>query len=269
LYADEYKSHQNLLGKLAKNSHDSGEAVFCVSDKKTNNSDDFIADFDVDIEHKIIKFIDSIKLKKQFGRIIIEAPQNSFDGLDSLIELLHNKLLESMHGKWTRRDYKFKTTDFKNFFDFFMLIPISSVNADRMQYLVNKFSKTVVLGDNTIFFWNGKAEARTISKNIKEEFVKNNLNHIIPMLLFEKPSCGYDLIKKIFENYAVSVPQSTVYTILYSLQKKGIINVKKLDDNKTKVFYLADAEEAKNELVSFTDFIKLFLNLNPICNLKD
>lgn len=70
-----------------------------------------------------------------------------------------------------------------------------------------------------------------------EDIVKNHLEIIILKLLSDRPMCGYDLIKEIFEKYNVLLSQGTVYPFLYSLKKDGIVNIKFMKGNmRTKIY---------------------------------
>ncbi|MCE8426112.1 MAG: helix-turn-helix transcriptional regulator [Candidatus Methanoperedens sp.] len=61
-----------------------------------------------------------------------------------------------------------------------------------------------------------------------EDIVKNHLEIIILSLLLEKPRCGYDLIKEIIARYNVMISQGTVYPLLYSLKREGIIHMESM-----------------------------------------
>ena len=84
--------------------------------------------------------------------------------------------------------------------------------------LANKFKKFI---DNM--------DMESFKKNVSnscvcmEEIVKSHLEIILLKMLSEKPMCGIDIIKEIFMKYNVLLSQGTVYSILYSLKKDGII----------------------------------------------
>lgn len=65
----------------------------------------------------------------------------------------------------------------------------------------------------------------------RPDIVKSHLEIIILSLLFEKPMCGYDLIKRIFEKYNVLLSQGTVYPFLYSMKEEGILHAEFMKGN--------------------------------------
>ncbi len=80
------------------------------------------------------------------------------------------------------------------------------------------------------------AEQPKLNSNI-QNVVKSHLDVIILSLLSEKPMCGYDLIKEIFEKYNVFLSQGTVYPLLYSLKDEGIVQAEFMKGNmRTKMY---------------------------------
>ncbi len=64
-----------------------------------------------------------------------------------------------------------------------------------------------------------------VSADSLEELVKKNLEIIILAMLQEKSMCGYDIIKKIYEDYNILMSQGAVYPLLYTLKEGGILQV--------------------------------------------
>ena len=69
---------------------------------------------------------------------------------------------------------------------------------------------------------------------VVDETVKKVLEPVVLSLL-KKPVSGYDILHRIQEQYNVSIPQSRIYTLLYTLQKKGYLSVS--SSGKSKVYY--------------------------------
>ncbi|GEM_PF-2100134 len=70
-----------------------------------------------------------------------------------------------------------------------------------------------------------------------ESIVKSHLEIIVLSLLYERPMCGYDLIKEIFKKYNVLLSQGTIYPFLYSLKEEGILKIGFMKgDMRTKIY---------------------------------
>lgn len=77
-----------------------------------------------------------------------------------------------------------------------------------------------------------------VSQETTETFAKNNLEIITLYLLSKKPMCGYDMIKTISQQFHCFLSQGTVYPLLYSLEKEGILKVER--NVKTKIYSLTE-----------------------------
>lgn len=62
-----------------------------------------------------------------------------------------------------------------------------------------------------------------ITSQAIEKFVKNDLELIILALIMNKPMCGLDIIKSINKSFNVLLSPGTVYPLLHSLKKKGLL----------------------------------------------
>jgi DNA-binding PadR family transcriptional regulator len=73
-----------------------------------------------------------------------------------------------------------------------------------------------------------------------ENIVKSHLEIIVLSLLYERPMCGYDLIKEIFARYNVFLSQGTIYPLLYSMKEEGIVQAGfTKGDMRTKIYSFA------------------------------
>ncbi len=73
-----------------------------------------------------------------------------------------------------------------------------------------------------------------------EHFVKRHLETIVYSMLLERPMCGYDIIKTIYQRYYTSLSQGTVYSLLYSLEAKGFLSVTKAESQRSKLYVLTE-----------------------------
>jgi DNA-binding PadR family transcriptional regulator len=67
-----------------------------------------------------------------------------------------------------------------------------------------------------------KSEARVIKK-MHERLIKNFLDTIIMTELQNGPISGYDAISYIHTKYSFLVSSGTVYSLLYSLERNGLV----------------------------------------------
>jgi CheY-like chemotaxis protein len=94
-----------------------------------------------------------------------------------------------------------------------------------------------------------------------EDIVKSHLEIIILKILYERPMCGFELIKEIFMRYNVMLSQGTVYPFLYSLKEEGIVNVGFMKGNlRTKIYSASQEgkqiiEKRINEFIDAEEYI--------------
>lgn len=65
-----------------------------------------------------------------------------------------------------------------------------------------------------------------ISKEAMEDIVKKNLDAIVLSIVQQEPMCGYDIIKTISSQFHVFLSQGTIYPLLHSLERDGILETK-------------------------------------------
>ena len=70
-----------------------------------------------------------------------------------------------------------------------------------------------------------------------DEIVKKSLEPVVLSFL-GKPISGYDVIHEIHNRYKVLVPQARIYSLLYSLQKKGYLEMR--TSGKSKLYFPTD-----------------------------
>lgn len=74
----------------------------------------------------------------------------------------------------------------------------------------------------TIIVDGGKLEGR-ILKKVHERIIKNFMGIIILAELRNRPLSGYDVISFIHNKFRLIVSSGTVYSLLYSLERNGLI----------------------------------------------
>ncbi|MGC8816839.1 MAG: helix-turn-helix transcriptional regulator [Candidatus Hadarchaeum sp.] len=81
-------------------------------------------------------------------------------------------------------------------------------------------------------------ELELAPKESLEHFVKRHLETIVLSMLTEHPMCGYDVIKTIYQRYYTSLSQGTVYSLLYSMEARGLVTVMKTESQRSKLYVL-------------------------------
>ncbi len=98
-------------------------------------------------------------------------------------------------------------------------------------------------------------EDRTLNlKTSIENIVKSNIEVVVLSMLSEKSMSGYDIIKEIFSKYDVFLSQGTVYPLLYSLKKDGILQAEfRKGDMRSKIYRptVEGAEIIENKIEGF------------------
>jgi DNA-binding PadR family transcriptional regulator len=79
-----------------------------------------------------------------------------------------------------------------------------------------------------------------VSKETIEQCVKKSFDVIVLSMLLRGPTCGFDVIKALVQNFGVLLSQGTVYPYLYSMEDKGYVKTEIESDNKTKVYRLTE-----------------------------
>ncbi|MCW4034182.1 MAG: PadR family transcriptional regulator [Candidatus Bathyarchaeota archaeon] len=77
-----------------------------------------------------------------------------------------------------------------------------------------------------------------IVENLRRRAIKTFMDMLILSELREKPLSGYDIIGLVHKRFNVLVSSGTVYSLLYSLERKGLV-IADLD-NRKRVYTLTD-----------------------------
>ena len=93
------------------------------------------------------------------------------------------------------------------------------------------------------------AKQRMYFEHYVDRIIKTDLDLVILCILRDKPMCGFDLIKSIFEKYDVFLSQGAVYPLLYKLKDQGILQAEFDRGNmKSKIYSITtNGEEIVND----------------------
>ena len=109
----------------------------------------------------------------------------------------------------------------------------------------------------TVILSSGKLEGR-ILKKMHERIIKNFMDIIIMTELRNGSLSGYDVISYIHNKFNLLVSSGTVYSLLYSLERSGL--VEGTWDERKRVYKLTEKGEKTIEtLLSASDKIKGFM----------
>jgi DNA-binding PadR family transcriptional regulator len=109
----------------------------------------------------------------------------------------------------------------------------------------------------TVILSSGRLEGR-ILKKMHERIIKNFMDIIIMTELRNSSLSGYDVISYIHNKFNLLVSSGTVYSLLYSLERNGL--VEGIWDERKRVYKLTEkGEKTINTLLSANDKIKGFM----------
>jgi CheY-like chemotaxis protein len=115
---------------------------------------------------------------------------------------------------------------------------IETLNADRTKVLSEGIPRVIIsTGEETTISFSTSSytpeSVDVVPQKIVEEIVRKSVEPIILPFL-RKPISGYDIIKEIYDRFHVLLPQARVYSLLYDLEKGGMI--KAIIKGKSKVY---------------------------------
>jgi DNA-binding PadR family transcriptional regulator len=109
----------------------------------------------------------------------------------------------------------------------------------------------------TVILSSGKLEGK-ILKKMHERIIKNFMDIIIMTELRNGSLSGYDVISYIHNKFNLLVSSGTVYSLLYSLERSGL--VEGTWDERKRVYKLTEkGEKTIDTLLSASDKIKGFM----------
>lgn len=153
---------------------------------------------------------------------------NIMEGVQEIIE----KASEKIPKPWKRsfRDIQ------KNFpIVFINAFSLSSISNNLLNRLLQMHKRVVMLTKNeTMASFPGfssvgglsEPTSEALPEDVLEQVIKRNLE-LVTLSIFEKRSMsGYSLIKEISSQFHILLSQGTIYPLLYSLEKSGLLQVK-------------------------------------------
>ncbi|MCW4008139.1 MAG: PadR family transcriptional regulator [Candidatus Bathyarchaeota archaeon] len=109
----------------------------------------------------------------------------------------------------------------------------------------------------TVAVSNSKLEGQ-ILKKMHERIIKNFMDIIIMTELRNGPLSGYDVISYIHNKFNLLVSSGTVYSLLYSLERNGL--VEGVWDERKRVYKLTEkGEKTIDILMNTSDKVKGFM----------
>ncbi len=67
----------------------------------------------------------------------------------------------------------------------------------------------------------------TEDRDVKDHLVKSFLDLIVLSILKREPTHGYGIMEMIYKQYDVLLSPGTLYPLLYSLEREGMISIEK------------------------------------------
>jgi len=84
-------------------------------------------------------------------------------------------------------------------------------------------------------------------KEIKDHIVKSFLDLIVLSMLKNNPTHGYGIMEYIYKKYDVLLSPGTLYPLLYSLEREGMITIEK--EGRKKNYHLTIFGESQTEKI--------------------
>ncbi len=207
--------------------------------------------------------LDSMLCSQKPVRILIDfggmANKNNIEDIIYCEELIRDKIKESSQ-KWSRIRYKKGLKS--NSIIALTAFDIGSLENETIKKLMGLHKKVVFSTENESMTLLpnfstanpvGNGYLDSVPFEAMEKIVKASLEMIILSHISEKPACGFDIIKAISQQYHVFLSQGTVYPMLYSLEKRGILKAR--NSSKAKVYDItADGREIVEKKLA--DFLK-------------
>lgn len=78
-----------------------------------------------------------------------------------------------------------------------------------------------------------------ITSRIRQKCIRGFMDIMTLVLLADRPMCGYEIIESIYEKARVLLSPGTVYPLLDSLQRKGLIESK--TESKKKIYKITSS----------------------------
>lgn len=101
---------------------------------------------------------------------------------------------------------------------------------------------------------------KNIDKFIQRKFIKSFIDLFVLSEIAKSPLSGYDIMLLLFRKFKVMISPGTVYSLLYSLEREGLIKGK-AGYGRKRIYYLTQKGKVfLKEISSSHDNIKLMLS---------
>ena len=216
------------------------EKVIYVTNEKSDRVRQGLKGLDIDLSIIKPSEIDKIKGKKM--RVVIDA--------GSINPEEHGKIEKHLSGM-EKANFILCTYD------------VSKLSPEMIKELVGFHDKLMLTTSDVTVLSSESFDELKLGDESVERFVKNDLDTIVLALILEKPMCGTDIIKTIHKNFNVLLSSGTIYPLLHSLEKKGLLKCEY--EVKTKTYKPMKGAEPKirsllNEHVQTSRFLSKFLS---------
>ncbi len=140
--------------------------------------------------------------------------------------------------------------------------PMTSIDPKTFSALLKFHQNVLIQAENksTAIVYNGEfgenkeSSLSLTSRKTIEKTVKDNLRLLILGILNKGEMSGYDLIKSIHKKFKFKISPGTMYPLLFSMKKEGLIEIKKDEKDLKRKTYTLTGEGKKvtdNELLDF------------------
>ncbi|MEW5760532.1 MAG: PadR family transcriptional regulator [Candidatus Thermoplasmatota archaeon] len=139
---------------------------------------------------------------------------------------------------------------------------VSKFNPEFIKDLVKSHDKLMLTTSDLTMLSSESYDKLNISDKAIERFVKNDLETVVLALMLNKPMCGTDIIKTLYKEFNILVSPGTIYPLLHSLEKKGLLKCEY--KVRTKLYEPPEGVKTKirsllNEHVQTSNFLSKFL----------
>ncbi len=139
---------------------------------------------------------------------------------------------------------------------------ISFLKPGQIEHLVQAHDKLILTTDDTMILSSKSLSLKSLklSEEKIEQFVKNELETIILALVSSNSMCGNDIKKKIYEKFNILLSSGTIYPLLHTLEKQGLLKCSY--GIKTKTYQTLDEKKIGkrlNDSVQANKFLSSFI----------
>lgn len=185
------------------------------------------------------------------------------------VQKIIEKASEKIPRPWKRKSKDIKQKNFP--IVFINAFSLASISGELLDRLLEMHKRVVLLTKNEVMTslpgfslvgsFNEPAN-EALPEEVIEQVIKRNLEIVTLSILEKGPMSGYSLIKEISSQFHILLSQGTVYPLLYSLQKEGILSIKN-GVGREKIYELTEKgkEYTKKNLAHFRRAYSFLLGL--------